>query len=129
MSAESTSSRKLLWVRRARAEVESVRHSLTRPSPDLWKDCMPQLESAIRCLESVEHELRSEPAPFGPARRELVSELGELRRGLCVVSRLIENAAHFYRGWAELLAAAAGGYTRSGRAADLPAPVQFLIRG
>ncbi|HUA82538.1 MAG TPA: hypothetical protein VMB85_01670 [Bryobacteraceae bacterium] len=108
----------------ARNHVASLRQALLTPSPEEIERCLPGLAEAAACLGRIEQSLRA-----APPQPELAGELKALQRDLKMVARMIEHSANFYRGWASLLGAAAGGYTHSGRAAELPVAATLAVQG
>ena len=108
----------------ARNHVASLRQALLSPSPEEIERCLPGLAEAAACLGQIEQSLHTTPP-----EPQLAGELKALQRDLKMVARMIEHSANFYRGWASLLGAAAGGYTQRGRAAELPVAATIAVRG
>lgn len=108
----------------ARNHVATLRQALLSPSPEEIERCLPGLAEAAACLGRIEQSLHT-----NPPEPELAGELKALQRDLKMVARMIEHSANFYRGWASLLGAAAGGYTHTGRAAELPVTATIAVRG
>jgi len=106
-------------------QLRQVRQKLLNPSPDALNECIPMLEAAGKALQDIETALRANPEN----RPELRAELERFRSELSVVNQLLRHAASFYLGWAQLLAAAAGGYTASGYATPLPSSPRIKVRG
>src|SRR3954453_3379380 len=99
-------------VRGARRKLSQVRQILLTPSPERLGDCGPVLEQAAELLGSLMESQRSGARiPF------LMDELQVLRRELAVVTALMQQAAGYYLGWAQMLGAATAGYTSRGDAA------------
>lgn len=108
----------------ARQHVATLRQALLSPSPEEIERCLPGLAEAAVCLGQIEQSLKHEPVEAGMA-----SELKTLQLDLKMIGRMIAHSAAFYRGWAGLLGAAAGGYTPSGGAAGIPVAGTISIRG
>jgi len=100
-----------------------MRAALIAPTPESIEECLPGLAEAADLLGRVQQEL----AEGGP--RDIVLEIHALRREIAGLKRLIGGGAAFYRGWARLLGAAAGGYTPSGEAAPVVPAQSISIRG
>ncbi len=98
----------------ARRNVGRVRQLLARPTSASVADSAVLLEDTANRLRDLEWGLRRSG---GGRQPELARELGELRRELAQASEMLENAAALYMGWAQLLFAAAGGYTARGEPA------------
>ncbi|HLH40754.1 MAG TPA: hypothetical protein VKX39_16510 [Bryobacteraceae bacterium] len=108
----------------ARHHVANLRQALLSPSPEEIERCLPGLAEAAVCLGQIEGALRGEAAD--PA---LAGELQALKRDLEMIGRMIRHSAAFYRGWANLLGAAAGGYTAKGQAAEISIAGAVAVRG
>lgn len=110
------------------------------PSPEQLGECGPVLEAAADLLGSLldgglgsargpilrrelQHELRPE------LRIELGDELQVLRRELTVVTALMQQAAGYYLGWAQMLGAAIGGYTNQGDVPPLAVESRLSVEG
>lgn len=106
-------------------QLRQVRQNLLNPSADALSACIPLLEAAAKSLRNVELALRTSPEN----RLEMRAELDRFRSELSVVNALLRHAGSFYLGWAQLLAASAGGYTSSGYAAPLKAAPRLQVRG
>ena len=117
----------LARVQRARWSVGALREALLTPSPEQISGCLPALEESVSALRQLERELDSERNP--QTRRELRAALSALAGDLRIARRLIEHGAALYQGWANLLAAAAGGYVASGQPAPLTAPGTLSLEG
>lgn len=100
-----------------------MRAALIAPTPESIEQCLPGLAEATDLLTRVQREL----AAGGP--RDIVLELHALRREISGLKRLIARGAIFYRGWARLLGAAAGGYTPNGEPAAMAPAGSISIRG
>ena len=108
----------------ARRRVADLRQALLSPSPEEIERCLPGLAEAATCLGQLERELHSERAdPL------LAAELQALQRDLKMIARMVQQSSAFYRGWASILGAAAGGYTSSGQAAEIAVPGTIAVRG
>jgi hypothetical protein len=101
-------------VRQARRKLHQVREILISPSPEKLGECGPVLEDAAGLLGSL-----LESRTNGAAPPLLAEELQGLRRELSVVTALMQQAAGYYLGWAQMLGAATNGYTNHGEAAPL----------
>ena len=103
---------------RARKHVEELRIALLTPSADEVIAALPGLDEAVRCLTAASEDR--------PARADLEKpKLLKLKNELRTVARLIEHGAALNQGWANLLGAAAAGYTPAGQ----PAPLAQLTGG
>jgi hypothetical protein len=108
----------------ARRHVAHLRQALLSPSPEEIERCLPGLAEAAVCLGQIEGALRVEAAdPM------LAGELQALKRDLEMIGRMIRHSAAFYRGWASLLGAAAGGYTSDGQPAGIRIAGAVAVRG
>ena len=115
-------------VRGARRKLRQVRQILITPSPEQLGECGPVLEEAADLLGSLLVSGMSGargPLP-GP---ELHEELKVLRRELTVVTALMEQAAGYYLGWAQMLGAAVGGYTNRGDVPPLTVESRLSVEG
>ena len=115
-------------VRGARRKLRQVRQILITPSPEQLGECGPVLEEAADLLGSLLVSGMSGargPLP-GP---ELHEELKVLRRELTVVTALMEQAAGYYLGWAQMLGAAVGGYTNHGDVPPLTVESRLSVEG
>ena len=123
-------------VRQARRKLRQVRQSLMTPSPEQLGECGPVLEEAADLLGSLleggmstargailRSEFRYE------SRLELTDELQVLRRELTVVTALMQQAAGYYLGWAQMLSAAASGYTNQGDVPPLAVESRLSVEG
>jgi hypothetical protein len=109
--------------REARQKLHQVRQILMTPSPERLGDCGPVLEEAAGLLASLpDYRKSGPPVPF-------IEELQALRRDLSVVTALIQQAAGYYLGWAQILGAATSGYTNQGDAAPLVGYPQVSVEG
>ena len=101
---------------RARQAIGAATELLKRPHFDHMSAIAVQLETALSELERVAR------AGIGPQSAAAVVRLcGDLR----LVTALHSNAARFYRGWADLAAAAPTSYDRTG--AETQAPVSTTV--
>ena len=108
----------------ARQHVAALRQALLSPSPEQIERCVAGLAEAATCLGQIEVSLRTEtPDP------QLTAELKALKLDLKMVGRMIRHSAEFYRGWASLLGAAAGGYSSTGCAAEITVAGSISVRG
>lgn len=127
-------------VRQARRKVRQVRQILLTPSPEQLGECGPVLEEAAGLLGSLlkgaiggawDPPAGSELP--GQLRGELHSELGDelqvLRRELSVVTALMQQAAGYYLGWAQMLGAAIGGYNNQGDVPSLAVESRISVEG
>lgn len=112
-------------VAEARAHVAALRQALFSPDPEAILACVPGLALAAECMQTVERELRAQPA----LAIDEVRELNALKSELGAVHKLIEHGARFYRGWARILGSAAAGYTASGEAAALAPAGSVALEG
>jgi hypothetical protein len=107
-------------IREARRKLYQVRQILMTPSPERLGDCGPVLEEAAGLLGSL---------PDCRKSGRLMEELHALRRDLSVVTALMQQAAGYYLGWAQMLGAATSGYTNQGDAAPLEGYSQLSVEG
>jgi hypothetical protein len=112
----------LVQIKSARGHVAAVRAALQSPWPEELGRGIPRLNEAIVCLEALE-------PGRDPRKADLAQELSALRFELGVVRRLVAGGAEFYRGWARILAMAAGSYTPTGDPAPLTAPGSVSVEG
>jgi len=110
--------------REARRKLRQVRQNLMTPSPELLGECGPVLEEAAGLLGSL-LENRNSSAPHNDLR----DELQELRRELTVVAALMDQAACYYLGWAQMLGAAVTGYTSYGDVPPLRVESRVSLEG
>ncbi len=109
-------------VRGARRKLHQVREILMMPSPEQLCGCGPVLQEAAALLGSLlESRTNGATVPF------LGDELELLRRELSVVTALMQQAAGFYLGWAQMLSAATGGYTNQGDVVPLTGISQLSV--
>lgn len=131
-------------VRQARRKVRQVRQILMTPSPEQLGECGPVLEEAAGLLGSLlKGGIGEAWNPSGGResrgqlrtglRSELHSELGDelqiLRRELSVVTALMQQAAGYYLGWAQMLGAAIGGYNNQGDVPSLAVESRISVEG
>jgi len=102
-------------VREGRGALRAIRRRLMRPSAEAIVECLPDLESAIRCLSGVEGALERREAG-GVRMEELRSEMRGFRQELREANALLRNAADFYLDCLTLLASGSSGYDYSGQA-------------
>lgn len=115
-------------VRGARRKLRQVRQILMTPSPEQLGECGPVLEEAADLLGSLleggmSSARGSLPVPL------LHEELQVLRRELTVVTALMQQAAGYYLGWAQMLGAAIGGYTNHGDVPPLVVESRLSVEG
>lgn len=119
-------------VRGARRKLRQVRQILMMPSPEQLGECGPVLEEAADLLGSLlESGMSSARDPLlGPLLVPLLQEeLQVLRRELTVVTALMQQAAGYYLGWAQMLGAAIGGYTNHGDVPPLTVESRLSVEG
>jgi hypothetical protein len=109
-------------IREARRKLHQVRQILMTPSPERLGDCGPVLQEAAGLLGSLSDCPKS-GVPL------LIEELQALRRDLSVVTALMQQAAGYYLGWAQMLGAATTGYTNQGDAGPLLGYSQMSVEG
>jgi hypothetical protein len=78
-------------IQRGRAAVRAVRERLLHPAPDVFADCLPDLELAARWLQA--------------ARQPAEPELAALRQELREAEALLRAAGRHYFGWSVSLEA------------------------
>jgi hypothetical protein len=111
-------------VRAARRKLRQVREILMTPSPEGLGECGPVLEEAAELLKSL-----LEIARGGRNIPLLADEVQGLRRELTVVQALMQQAAGYYLGWAQMLGAATNGYTNQGAVPPLITRPQLSVEG
>jgi hypothetical protein len=89
--------------KRARRGIEQIRKQLLCPTPEAVNGCVAPLSEAIRCMETLQTDLRAVRVPDSQATRELGREIGQLRKELSLVSALLRSAAEFNEGYGRLL--------------------------
>ena len=100
-------------IKQARQRIEALRLALISPTPEEMGGVLPGLDEAVRCLATIEQEIREgTPAPY-----EVRSELQMLKNDLRISVRLIEHGLAFCQVWAKMIGAGPA-YTQTGR----PAP-------
>jgi hypothetical protein len=104
-------------IRRVTVKLRAVRQILMTPAPEKLGQCGPALEEAAELLGSIN------------SRPDLMAELHVVQRELAIVSALMEQAAGYYFGWAQILGAATGGYTQQGGAAPLTSTPRLMVEG
>jgi hypothetical protein len=113
-----------LRIKEARERIEALRIALTGSSPAEIGAALPGLEEAVRCLETVEQDLREGAcAPY-----EVRRELKLLKSDLHLNARLIDQGVAFCQGWAKLLGAGAA-YTQDGQSAPSEPLASLSVRG
>jgi hypothetical protein len=113
----STEESDLARIRQVTAKLRAVRHILMTPTPEKLGQCGPEFEEAAELLGSIK------------GRPDLRAELHVVQRELAVVSALMQQAARYYFGWAQILGAATGGYTPQGGVAPLTSTPRFMVEG
>ena len=123
-------SSELQCVKQARRSIRLIRQRLLNPTPRVMDTCVPHFKVAIDCLAQLQSLLGSETSiTFG--RRVLRAEIVDLRAELAQVNALMNNAAAFYQGLAQLMASGEdemAGYTPAGVLAG-PRPVTLQLEG
>ena len=115
----------LIAVTAARRRIASFRAALLSPSAEDIALALPELMEAAGQLGALELELRR----GAHDHHEILTGLKALKDDLRMVRGLIDHGAEFYRGWAKLLGAAAGGYTPWGEAAPLAPSAAVSVHG
>jgi hypothetical protein len=111
-------------IKQARDRIEVVRLALTGSSPGEIVATLPALEEAVRCLETVERDLRDGACAPYEVRRELKLLKDDLRLN----ARLMEQGVAFCRGWSRMLGSGPT-YTQAGQSA-VPEPIATMsVRG
>jgi len=106
--------------------LEQAGRNLLYPSAENLDAACGDLELARSCLEQLAESCRRAPDENRAAIREGLSTLrGQLDR----VRALLEQAGGLRLGWARLLAAMVGGYTREGTPAPLTANPSLSVEG
>lgn len=101
------------WARQARLSIGQARPFLLRPRPESLDAAVPHLDKAAKSLQKLEEFMAT-----GAATADLAADLAGLRRDIALLTALLENAAAFHFGWAQVLVAAAAGYNASGAPAS-----------
>jgi hypothetical protein len=114
----------LLRIKQARDRIEALRLALVGPLPEGILEALPGLDEAVRCLETVEHEVRLGVCAPYEVRRELKLLKNDLRSN----ARLIAHGVEFCRGWAGMLGAGPA-YTPEGHAAPQEQLATLSFRG
>lgn len=97
-------------IQQARDRIEELRVALLNPAPEEICAALPGLEEAVRCLQTVEQEVRDGAcAPY-----EVRRELKMLKNDLRISGRLVEQGAEFFRGWAKVIGIGTS-YTQAGQ--------------
>lgn len=109
----------------ARRKLDFLRVALASPSPQVIEAALPELEGAVASMREVERALASGEAPD----KSLAGDLAALAREVGIVGRLTHQGLALCTGWAEMLAAAAGGYVSSGKPAPLTPASSIAIEG
>jgi hypothetical protein len=114
----------LLSIKQARDRIEALRLALLGSSPEEILEVLPGLEEAVRCLETVERQVREGACAPYEVRRELRLFKDELRGN----ARMIEQGIEFCRQWAGM-AGAGPAYTQGGCAAAPEQLATVSLRG
>ena len=86
-------------IKRARERVEALRLALISHTPEEMGSVLPGLDEAVRCLATIEQEIREgTPAPY-----EVRSELQMLKNDLRISVQLIEHGLAFCQAWAKMI--------------------------
>lgn len=110
----------------ARRLVDAVHSALLSPTPEPIEQSLPALDAAIACLHGVQEELDGAPLNV-QLRKKIRQELRALGVELSLILSLAAEGARFHEGWARLLGAFAGGYTRDGAAAALAPALTLTV--
>lgn len=111
-------------IQEARGRIEALRHALTGSSPGEIVAALPGLEEALRCLETVERDVRDGACAPNEVRRELWLLKNDLRLN----ARLVDQGVAFCQGWSKLLGTGPT-YNQAGRSA-VPEPLATMsVRG
>jgi len=120
----------LQCVKQARRSIRLIRQRLLNPTPKVMEICVPHFKVAIDCLAQLHGLLGSETSiTFG--RTVLRAEIVDLRAELAQVNALMNNAAAFYAGLAQLMGNGdedMAGYTAAGVMATAT-PVRLQLEG
>jgi hypothetical protein len=123
-------SSELQCLKQARRSIRLIRQRLLNPTPKVMDLCVPHFNVAIDCLTQLHVLLGAETSIiFG--RKVLRAEILDLRAELAQVSALMNNAAAFYAGIAQLMGSGGedtAGYTPAGVLAG-PTPVTLQLEG
>jgi hypothetical protein len=111
----------LLRIKQARDRIEALRLALVGPLPEGILEALPGLDEAVRCLETVEHEVRLGVCAPYEVRRELKLFKNDLRRN----ARLIANGVEFCR----RMSGAGLAYTPAGNTAPAEQLATLSFRG
>lgn len=101
-----------------------LRLALLSPAPEDIGAALPGLEEAVRCLATVEQDVREGACAPYEVRRELNLLKNELR----ISARLIEHGVAFCQGWAKMLGAGPA-YTQTGHQAPSQSARTLSLRG
>jgi hypothetical protein len=116
----------LARIQSTRRRLDALRIALLSPSPEEIVSCLPALEDAVSSLQLAKELLGHRNPPLQP---EMRAGLQALKSDLQIARRLIERGAALHQGWAQLLAAAAGGYVATGAPAPLTAAGTVSLEG
>ena len=110
-----------------REKLRAVRKLLERPTAESVEDCGLLLREAVDQMQLLERRLRS--GVHQGNREGLSRDLNGLRAELNTIQSMLEQAVCFHLAWAQMLGAAAGGYTQKGRARELEIRPRVSIEG
>ncbi len=114
------------WAATLEAALSAVREAgelMTTPRPEKLDASALRLEAACRELAGIRERLADHPAG-APA----LATAGNLRRAVAQAARLLEGAMEYHSHWVLLKGTIAGGYDRTGRAADFVAPARTFVQ-
>ena len=104
-------------IQTARSSLQKFRLKLLRPTASTLDAGSADLAAALNCLKSL--DLLTQGQRSARDEQLLRFELAILRRELQQVNALMENASHFYQGWARLVSSAvddaSANYTAQGK--------------
>lgn len=108
-----------LCIETIRKKLAEVSRLLLVPQPANVEMCVPLLEDASRAFGGLENAVPSVSR----------SDMHAVRSDLARVQALLAQAACLHSGWAQILGAAAGGYTQAGTASMLTATSRVSVQG
>ena len=114
------------WVAPLEAALAAVREageSMKTPRPEKLDESAQWLEAACREMAGMRDRL-----PGNAASAPALAAAGNLRRAVAQTARLLEGAMEFHSRWVLLKGSLAGGYDRTGRAADFVAPARTFLQ-
>ena len=112
-------------IREAREAVDAVRGRLLSGTPDAIAAGIPQLESAVGCLEAI----RKGVAAGSIDSRTAAESLTSLRPAISRIVHLIDSSARFYHGWWTVPETGVGDYTPAGERATPNLSQTLFIQG